>query len=64
MTSLNITTRIKLNNGVKIPLFGLGTYQNTNPKDAFDAVLYALKIGYRLIDTAAYYRNEEFIGKG
>jgi diketogulonate reductase-like aldo/keto reductase len=60
---LAIDSRIVLNNGVQMPVFGLGTYQTRSGKEARDAVLYALKIGYRLIDTAAMYGNEEDVGE-
>lgn len=53
----------ELSNGLKIPLFGLGTYRlSTNV--AQNSVEVALKDGYRLIDTANVYRNEEGVGKG
>ena len=50
-----------LNNGVKMPLLGLGVYDMYR-KEAEEAVTNALQIGYRLIDTAAMYRNETEIG--
>ena len=50
-----------LNNGVKMPLLGLGVY-DMYKKEAEQAVLYALETGYRLIDTAAMYMNETEIG--
>lgn len=50
-------------NGVKMPLFGLGTFLIENGESAYDAVSYALKIGYRHIDTAQMYQNEESVGK-
>ncbi len=62
MQNLTIDTRITLNNGIKIPIFGLGTYLNDNGKQAIDSILYALEIGYRHIDTAAMYENEEEVG--
>lgn len=49
---------ITLNNGVKIPQLGLGTYQITSGEETYECVKYALKIGYRHFDTAAYYENE------
>lgn len=52
----------KLNDGNSIPALGLGTWQST-PDEVYNAVLEALKIGYRHIDTAAAYENEESIGK-
>lgn len=51
-----------LSNGIKIPCIGFGTWQITNSEVVFDAVTSALKTGYRHIDTAAIYRNEESIG--
>lgn len=53
---------IKLSNGVLIPQIGLGTFRSKD-EDAYNAVLHALKIGYRHIDTAAIYGNEEQVGK-
>lgn len=50
-----------LNNGVKMPLLGLGVY-DMYKKEAEQAVLWALETGYRLIDTAAMYQNETEIG--
>ena len=47
----------KLNDGNSIPALGLGTWQST-PDEVYNAVLEALKIGYRHIDTAAAYENE------
>lgn len=57
----NETTR-KLNNGVEIPVVGFGTFKIDN-KDVKDLVLSALELGYRHIDTASYYNNEEGIGE-
>lgn len=54
---------LKLNNNSLIPQIGFGTWQ-LNKKDAEEAVFFALKTGYRLIDTAAIYGNEEEVGKG
>ena len=53
----------KLNNGVKVPLLGLGTFM-ISPEDTEKSVYAALKMGYRLIDTANAYVNEEAVGKG
>ncbi|WP_235298982.1 aldo/keto reductase [Portibacter marinus] len=53
-----------LHNGVEMPYLGLGTYQADNDEEVIDAVKYALEIGYRHIDTASVYRNEEGVGKG
>jgi len=58
---LNIDTKIELNNGIKIPIIGLGTWA-LNGKVAYNAVSWALELGYRLIDTAMIYENERSIG--
>lgn len=52
---------VTLNNGIKMPKLGYGVYQ-TNPADTERAVNDALEVGYRLIDTAAIYGNEEGVG--
>lgn len=53
---------VTLNNGLKMPILGLGTYSLTGDT-AYNAVLSALAEGYRLIDTAYMYGNEEEIGR-
>lgn len=52
-----------LNNGKKIPKFGLGTFRVEAGESAYDTVKLALKIGYRHIDTAIMYGNESDIGR-
>ncbi|WP_286783030.1 aldo/keto reductase [Streptococcus sp. UBA4344] len=52
-----------LNNGVKIPKLGFGVWQIFDQDECQKSVEDALEIGYRLIDTAALYRNEEAVGK-
>ncbi|MCY7069247.1 aldo/keto reductase [Streptococcus oralis] len=52
-----------LNNGVSIPVLGFGTWKAENGEVAYQAVLEALKSGYRHIDTAAIYQNEESVGR-
>lgn len=52
-----------LNNGVSIPVLGFGTWKVENGEVAYQAVLEALKAGYRHIDTAAIYKNEESVGR-
>ena len=52
-----------LNNGVSIPVLGFGTWKAENGEVAYQAVLEALKVGYRHIDTAAIYKNEESVGR-
>lgn len=54
---------VKLNNGVVMPILGLGVYQITDYQGCKNTVLDALKIGYRSIDTAAIYKNEEAVGE-
>ncbi|MDF2699655.1 MAG: Aldehyde reductase [Haloplasmataceae bacterium] len=54
---------IALNNGVKIPMVGIGTFKSKAGNETYNAVLSALKAGYRHIDTAAIYGNEESVGK-
>ena len=63
MENITIDTRITLNNGKRIPIFGLGTYLNDNGRNTVDTLLYALEIGYRHIDTAAMYINEKEVGQ-
>lgn len=53
-----------LANGVKIPCIGFGTWKAQNGETAVNAVKQALKTGYRHIDTAALYYNEESVGTG
>ena len=53
--------KIKLNNGLEMPQFGIGTF-NSSVEQAHDAVLTALKAGYRHIDTAHAYQNERGVG--
>ncbi len=57
----NIIPSTKLNNGISMPLLGLGVY-DMYQKQAEQAVETALEIGYRLIDTASMYENEKEIG--
>jgi len=55
---------VKLNNGVEIPVLGFGTFQITDPVEAEQSVIAAIKAGYRHIDTAQSYMNEEAVGRG
>ncbi len=52
-----------LNTGYEMPLVGFGTYQLTDPKADEIAIITAIESGYRLIDTAQAYKNEEIVGK-
>lgn len=51
-----------LNNGVKMPLLGFGVFQIMDAKECETAVINAIEVGYRLIDTAASYMNEAALG--
>ncbi|MFA9455141.1 aldo/keto reductase [Halalkalibacter sp. AB-rgal2] len=54
---------VTLNNDVKMPIIGFGVYQIPDPEECENAVFEALMAGYRLIDTAAGYLNEEAVGR-
>jgi diketogulonate reductase-like aldo/keto reductase len=54
---------VTLNNGIKMPILGLGTYR-LSPAQAEESVYHALLDGYRLIDTANAYMNERAVGRG
>ena len=54
---------IKLYNGVEMPIIGYGTYLVKDPLECENCIIEALKCGYRHIDTASFYANEEYIGK-
>ncbi|WP_127583618.1 aldo/keto reductase [Paenibacillus koleovorans] len=54
---------VTLNNGVKMPIIGFGVYQIPDAEECENAVYEALMAGYRLIDTAAGYLNEEAVGR-
>ncbi len=54
---------VKLNNGVEMPLLGFGVFQVTDQEECERSVIEAIQTGYRLIDTAAVYLNEEAVGK-
>ncbi len=55
---------VALNNGTKMPLEGFGVFQIPDAAECAEVTYNAIKTGYRLIDTAASYRNEEAVGKG
>ncbi|MFO7869904.1 MAG: aldo/keto reductase [Kiritimatiellia bacterium] len=59
----DLTSTVKLNDGNRIPRIGLGIFQIKDPAECEKAVTAALDTGYRHIDTAAAYGNEEFAGK-
>ena len=57
------TVKVKLNNGVLMPIEGFGVFQIPDAAQCLDVVGYALKTGYRLIDTASVYDNEVAVGQ-
>lgn len=59
LTSYNL-----LSNGVKMPVLGFGTFKVKDGKQTVEAVRTALEVGYRHIDAAAIYNNEESVGQG
>ncbi|MFB5267777.1 aldo/keto reductase [Paenibacillus enshidis] len=54
---------VTLNNGVKMPILGFGVYQIQDPAECERCVLDAIRVGYRSIDTAQVYQNEEAVGR-
>ena len=60
---MNKIETVKLNNGIEMPLEGFGVFQVPDPSACEQAVLDAIESGYRLIDTAAAYMNEEAVGR-
>lgn len=64
MSSSESPTRtVTLNNGVEMPVLGLGVFLSP-PEQTVDAVRVAIETGYRLVDTAAAYKNERAVGEG
>lgn len=61
--SLNINSMVRLNNGIEMPIFGLGVFRAEAGKETQKAVEHALEVGYRHIDTAWMYGNEKDVGK-
>ncbi|KAF9559581.1 Aldo/keto reductase [Agrocybe pediades] len=60
MTSFTLNSTVKLRSGIEMPILGLGVYAND---DCYPACKVALQNGYKLIDTAEYYGNEEAVGR-
>lgn len=54
---------LTLNTNEKMPVLGLGVYKSTGPGEVESAIAHALEAGYRLIDTASVYKNEEGVGR-
>lgn len=61
--AIETTPTVKLNNGVEMPILGFGVFQVPDPNECERSVYDAIQSGYRLIDTAASYMNEEAVGK-
>ncbi len=61
---MDINTTAKLNNGVEIPLLGLGVFRSAEGDETANAVRWAVEAGYRHIDTAMIYENEKSVGEG
>ncbi len=59
---LSLQSTVKLNNGIEMPILGLGVWQMSPGKATQTAVKWALECGYRLIDTAKLYANEKDVG--
>ena len=62
--NLNISSKVRLNNGVEMPWLGLGVFMAEEGIEVENAVVTALKHGYRSIDTASVYQNEHGVGVG
>lgn len=60
---MSTVPNVKLNNGLEMPLLGFGVFQMSD-EDTEQSVADAIEIGYRLIDTATSYMNEEAVGRG
>lgn len=60
---MNLQTTKTLANGYEMPIVGLGVYKMTNPDETIEAITKALQVGYRHIDTASLYGNEEQVGE-
>jgi len=60
----NLQGTFALHNGVQMPYFGLGVYLSKDGREVIDAIKWAVECGYRHIDTASIYKNEEGVGEG
>ena len=64
MTTTASSYTKKLNSGNEMPVLGLGMYKITDEREAEKTIRCAVNAGYRLIDTASAYMNEDGVGKG
>lgn len=60
---MTVIPSLTLNTKDKMPMLGLGVYKATGPNEVETAISYALESGYRLIDTASVYKNEDGVGR-
>ena len=60
---MDLSSTLKLNNGVEVPLLGLGVFRSAEGDETYNAVRYAIEAGYRHVDTAAVYGNEKSVGR-
>ena len=56
-------SNIRLHNGIKLPLYGFGTYKLAPGDETYNSVLHALKAGARHIDTSVMYKNEKDVAR-
>jgi diketogulonate reductase-like aldo/keto reductase len=63
VNKLNPNSKIVLNNGVEMPVIGFGVFRGPEGDEVINSVTSALSAGYRLIDTAMMYKNEEGVGR-
>ncbi len=59
----DIGSACKLNNGIEMPWFGLGVFRAKDGGEVVSAVRWALELGYRMVDTATLYENEDGVGR-
>lgn len=60
---MDLNSTVTLNNGARIPWVGFGVFQTEPGEETHRSVSIALRVGYRAVDTASYYRNEEDVGR-
>ena len=63
-TITNLQGAFRLHNGVEMPYFGLGVYLSKDGQEVINAIKWAVDAGYRHIDSASIYKNEEGVGIG
>ena len=63
MELINSNSTVKLNNGLEIPILGLGVWKAESGNEVKDAIKWAIKDGYKLLDTAKIYGNEKSVGE-